>query len=203
MPRRRFPPKQCILVFIGEEVAERGGMSMRAPRLILAYLLSSAVLLAVLALAMHFWPAAAAPDAVVASCLEALDTGDVAGALQWWAVTLPGYPPGDDAWIAERAGKQRVQVKELASLMPRAEVHVGPATYWSHCCEPIQLPDGYDAFAARVEVALQRESEAHQATFYLGDAAHDGMAWAWGLPWSRWWQRPRGRQRWRITGISL
>ena len=180
---------------------------MRAPRLILACLLSSAALLAVLALALHFWPAvataAAATDAVVASCLEALDTGDVAGALQWWAVTLPGYPPGDDAWIAERAGKQRVQVKELASLVPGAEVHVGPATYWSHCCEPIQLPDGYDAFAARVEVALQRESEAHQVTFYLGDAAHDGMAWAWGLPWSRWWHRPRGRQRWRITGISL
>jgi len=168
-------------------------------RLILAWLLGVAILLMVLALAVHFWPVAAAPpDGVVAAFLEALQTGDVAAAQRWWAVRLPGE---DAAWATLRQAEQRTKIEELAALVPGAVVHVGPATYWTHCCGPEQLPDGYDAFAAHVEVTLQRAGDTHQVTFYLTDTTHDGMAWAWGLPWTRWWHRPRGRQRWRITSV--
>jgi len=123
-------------------------------------------------------------------------------ALSWWVVRLPGPRRANEAWwVAKRKAEQRAQIEELAALVPEAEVDIAPATYWTHCCEPVQLSDGRDAFAARVEVTLRRTEGLYRVTFYLGDAAHDGMAWAWGLPWTRWWHRPRGRQRWRITSV--
>ena len=173
---------------------------MRVWKLALASGLGLTALLAAVTLAVHFWPAAATPpDAVVAACLEALQTGDVEAARRWWVVQLPEHE--DEALTALREAQQRTKIEELAALVPGAVVHVGPATYWTHCCEPVQLPDGYDAFAAGVEVTLQREGDTHLITFYLSDVAHDGLAWAWGLPWTRWWQRPRGRQHWRITSV--
>jgi len=175
---------------------------VKTRKLILACLLGTAVLLAALVLAVCFWPITTAPpEAVVAACLEALQTGNVEAAQRWWVVRLPGHE--DAALIARREAERRAKIEELAALMPEAVVHVSPATYWTHCCEPAQLPDGYDAFAARLEVTLQREGDTRRITFYLSDAAHDGLAWAWGLPWTRWWQRPRGRQHWRITSVGL
>lgn len=172
---------------------------MRGWRLALTSGLGLAVLLAAVTLAVHFWPAAAIPpDAVVAACLEALQRGDVEAARRWWVARLPG---GDETLAALRQAEQRTMIEELTTLAQGAVVQVAPATYWSHCCEPVQLPDGYDAFAARVEVKLERGGSVYPMTFYLGDAAHDGLAWAWGLPWTRWWQRPRGRQQWRITSV--
>ncbi|MDH7484995.1 MAG: hypothetical protein QHJ81_01830 [Anaerolineae bacterium] len=164
----------------------------------LSWVLAPAALLVVIILAVHFWPAATPPDAVVAACLQALQSGDMAAAQRWWAARLPG---GDETLAALRQAEQRTRIEELATLARGAVTQVGPATYWSHCCEPVQLANGHDAFAARVEVRLERGDNVYQMTFYLGDAAHDGQAWAWGMPWTRWWQRPRGRQQWRVTSV--
>jgi hypothetical protein len=176
---------------------------MRTVRIALICLVCLAGALGSLTLILHFWPIATrSPDAVVAASLEALQAGDPDGALQWWTASVREDQRPTSATQVE-GSQQQSSLGQLAALVDGATVQVSPATYWSHCCEPVQLSDGSAAFASRVEAVLQGPLDSHQLRFYLVDTAHDGTAWAFGLPWTRWWQDPRGRQRWRIASVMM
>jgi len=213
---------------------------MKGPVLFRNLLILATVLLVAFVLVVEFWPGTGpAPDQVVAGYLQALEEDEVA-ALAFWRLE-PGQPESPlsaavtdlaelDAEPAEDIGRATgdealpptpalVAVDTTIQLADTlASYQVEPATYWTHCCEPYQIPDGTDAFAARVQVEARfhlgecgavdlahadpADFETRTLTFYLTDAAHNSTAYDWGLPWEHWLERPRGRQDWRIVAIG-
>lgn len=206
---------------------------MKAERLLRLALILATVTLVVFALAWELWPGTRPlPDQVVADYLALVAEGNEAAALNLWQLRSADSP------IAESSSDISPVVPDLASAGESSlagaaatdainiTIHlvdtlynyqVEPATFWTACCEPVQMADGTDAFAAQVEVAVQKhpaecgqdldaidlaDLEDAVLTFHLADAAHDSTAYYWGLPWERWFARPRGRQAWRIVAID-
>lgn len=207
----------------------------------IALVLATAGLL-VFVLALEFWPGRGpTPDQIIDDYLATLQAGDEMAALALWRTEAPRNPEPDvpaiptlaEAVAAEpdRAGERVIGGDtsgkspalvaidtsiELADTL--ADYQIGPATYWTHCCELYQLKDGADAFAARVQVqarthlgecgaedlatAAPEDFENRTLTFYLSDVAHDSAIYDWGLPWERWFERPHGRQVWRIVAVG-
>ncbi|MEA3337981.1 MAG: hypothetical protein U9R25_18995 [Chloroflexota bacterium] len=195
-------------------------------RLPLVVLLTSTVSFLAFILVVEFWPGTGpTAENSVTEYLAQVQQGNELAALKLWRLSDPGHTQATGV-MALAPVAAPVEADSMAAATPDAAIdftieladtlhdyRVSPATYWTSCCEPQQMEDGTDAFTARVNVQLSQHAAncglpldqiphedltSSTITFYLLDDAHDSVAYNWGLPWERWFARPRGRQQWRI-----
>lgn len=96
------------------------------------------------------------PEEVVQIYFEAVRQGEKDTALNQWEDREQG-----EEWTAQWLSPSRDW-----------EVVIGEITYWTVCCEPVQLSSSWNAPGARVQITLTRGTRIYPTTCYLGDVAH-------------------------------